>query len=246
MMALTATATRSTRQQICKRLGMVKPYLVIESPNRSNIVYSVYPAETIEGTFAPLVEEIRRKRTSMEKVIIFCRTYDESSRIYLFLRSRLSVFGVQPIGAPDLSRFRLVEMFTACTHRDVKDSILVNFTCAEGVLRVVVATVAFGMGLDCPNVRRIIHWGSSSDVEAYLQETGRAGRDGMPAQAILYAVSHTVNRFMDDNMKDYVKNKEICRRRLLLQDFDGDVKYTENCGCCDICKRKCTCMQCCE
>ena len=68
----------------------------------------------------------------------------------------------------------------------------------------------------------------------------------MPAQAILYAVSHTVNRVMDDNMKDYVKNKEICRRRLLLGDFDGDVKYTEKCGCCDICKPKCTCMQCCE
>ena len=75
-----------------------------------------------------------------------------------------------------------------------------------------VATVAFGMGLDCPNVHHIIHWGASNDVEAYFQETGRAGCNGMPAQAILYSVSHTANRFMDDNMREYVKNKDTCRR----------------------------------
>ena len=58
---------------------------------------------------------------------VFCRTYDDSSPIYLFIQSRLGVLGVQPIGAPDLSRFRLVGMFTSCTHKDVKESILANF-----------------------------------------------------------------------------------------------------------------------
>ena len=57
------------------------------------------------------------------------------------------------------------------------------------MLRVVIATIAFGMGLDCPNVRRIIHWGPSNDVEAYIQETGRAGRDGESAEALLYTIS---------------------------------------------------------
>ena len=59
-------------------------------------------------------------------------------------------------------------MFSACTHPPVKDSILKAFGNPEGNLRVVVATVAFGMGLDCPNVRRIIHWGASTDIELYL------------------------------------------------------------------------------
>ena len=77
-------------------------------------------------------------------------------------------------------------MLTACTHRDVKDSILVNFIDPHGVLRVVIATVAFGMGLDCPNVCHIIYWGASNDVEAYLQETGRAGQDGMPVKSVLW------------------------------------------------------------
>ena len=212
MMALTATATQTSRQQICKHLGMVKPFLLVESPNRPNITYSVLAAETIKETFAPLVEEIRRKHTSMDKVIVFCRTYDDSSRIYLFIRSRLGVLGVQPVGAPDLSRLRLVEMFTACTHKDVKESILANFIIPEGYLRVVIATVAFGMGLDCPTVRRIVHWGGSNDIEAYLQETGGAGRDGMLSQAILYSISSHTNRLMDENMRNYTKNKEICRR----------------------------------
>ena len=70
-------------------------------------------------------------------------------------------------------------MFTACTRTDVKENILKSFCDPEGLLRVVVATVAFGMGLDCPNVRRVVHWGSSSDIEHYLQETGLAGRDCM-------------------------------------------------------------------
>ena len=67
----------------------------------------------------------------------------------------------------------------------MKDTILTKFHNPRGTLRVVIATVAFGMGLDCPNVRRIYQWGASSDVEAYIQETGRAGRDGKPAEALL-------------------------------------------------------------
>lgn len=57
----------------------------------------------------------------------------------------------------------------------MKKAILETFPKQDSVLRVVVATIAFGMGLDCPNVRRVIHWGPSSDIESYLQETGRAG-----------------------------------------------------------------------
>ena len=59
------------------------------------------------------------------------------------------------------------------------------FSIPHSTLRVVVATIAFGMGIDCPNVRRVIHWGPSTDVELYLQETGHAGHDMLPSQAIL-------------------------------------------------------------
>lgn len=109
----------------------------------------------------------------------------------LYLKSRLKGEIREPIGVRDLAMFRLVDMFTACTRPDVKEAILKAFCDPKGLLRVVVATVAFGMGLDCPNVRRVIHWGPSSDIEQYLQETGRAGRDDLPSIAVLHAVDLT-------------------------------------------------------
>lgn len=169
VMALTATATKLTCQQVCRSLGMIKPFIVSESPNRTNIKYIVQSGDVLEETFAPLVEEIRRCRIHMGKVIIFCRSYDDCAHIYIFLRSRLGGERFEPVGAPDLARYRMVDMFTACTRSSVKDAILRSFCDPKGILRVVVATIAFGMGLDCPNVRKVVHWGPSSDVELYMQ-----------------------------------------------------------------------------
>ena len=73
------------------------------------------------------------------------------------------------------------------------------------------ATVLYGMGLDCPNVRRVFHWRASPDIELYIQVTGRAGRDGLASKAILYNVRSTVNRFTEEDMREYVKNRDKCR-----------------------------------
>ena len=72
--------------------------------------------------------------------------------------------------------FRLIDMYTKWQEVDVKESIIKFFSDPNGKLRVIVATIAFGMGLDCPNIE-IIHWGPSSTVEDYVQKIGRAGRD---------------------------------------------------------------------
>ena len=98
--------------------------------------------------------------------------------------------------------FRLVDMFTACTTPVVKETILQSFCNSSRILPVVIATVAFGMGLDCPNVRRVIHWGPSADIEQYLQETGRAGRDGLPSSTTLF-VADLQSHPTDDSTKEY-------------------------------------------
>lgn len=102
---------------------------------------------------------------------------------------------VEPIGPRNLA---VSDMFTACTTPAVKQSILKSFSSAKGILRILIATGGFGMGLDCPNECRIIHCRPSSDVEQYLQETGPC-RNGMPSQAILTDLqSHPTEASMED------------------------------------------------
>ena len=96
-------------------------------------------------------------------------------------------------------------MFTACTHDDVKNTFVELFCNPSSHLRIVVATIAFGMGLNCPNVIRIIHWDSPGDTESYLQETGRASRDGKDAEAIMYYNSTDISRvFISEKYKTIV------------------------------------------
>ena len=186
-MALTATATISTRKAVCRSLGMKKPVIISESPNKINIVYKVTPnVKDVEDAFEPVVNEILRHRKTMDRVVIFCRSYDDSTLIYHFFRSKLGKNLSEPPGFINIPEVRLVDMFTACTHAEIKEVILQQFENPRSCLRVIIATIAFGMGLDYPNIR-IIHWGPPSDIEAYVQETGRAGRDDLPATAELFS-----------------------------------------------------------
>ena len=155
MMALTATATRSTRQAVVRVLKMVHPEVVSISPNKLNIKYYVkMNVHTLEETLAPLVEELRQKRR-MDRTIVFCRTYDQCTRIYMLMASRLGWEMMEPIDLwQDLSQFRLVDMFSACTHPSVKETILRTLPDSNGILRVIVATIAFWHGFRLPQYQK--------------------------------------------------------------------------------------------
>lgn len=163
VMALTATATKTSRKEICRVLGMRWSVVVAESPNKSNIKYSVLPkSSTFEETFAPLMEEVRRERINVDKTIIFCRTYDNVTRIYRFLKSRLGKGRTEPPGLPDLACFRIVDMFTACTHVDVKNSIIDSFQDPSSHLRIIIAIYcSFWHGARLPKCAKSDSLGSS-------------------------------------------------------------------------------------
>ena len=161
--------------------------------------------------------------------------------IHIVPNKRLGKEAVEPIGAPNLARYRLVDIFTACTPKEVKDSILDTVSKPNRQLRIVVATIAFGMGLDYHDIRRTVHWESPSNLESYLQETSRAGRDQMPlcTLVLMIYVHHMLKT------RKYCKNISTCRRKLLLSECDScHVTSTpreslfEHLGCSDICVAK--------
>ena len=143
----------------------------------------------------------------------------------------------EPIGYPDFHQFRMVEMFTRASTKEMKDKVLKSFINKDSKLRLVVATTAFSMGIDCPNIRSVVHFGVPATIEQYVQEAGRAGRDGEPSTALLLYGSP--GRHVQQNMKRYGENNTKCRRELLYKDFlfYNHSAHTE-CNCCDICDSK--------
>lgn len=248
ILALTATATKATRKIVMKRLSMKSSEIVSVTPDKPNLIYLVQDKpNTIEDAVSPLIEKLRlHQLPSNHKIIIFCRTYDECSKMYRLFKLFLGINFTEPVGAPDLARFRTVDMFCKCTEVSVKECIVSSFCNPSSPLRVVIATIAFGMGLDSPCVRQTIHWSPSSQLEDYVQETGRSGRDGELSPAALY-FTKADQQNAGKCMMDYCRNTSDCRRKLLFEGFDGSNQLTppcSKCTCCDICAKQCDCGKC--
>ncbi len=145
-MALTATATKTLQRQIAYILGMYLPKVIAVPPCKNNIMYSVTSHTSLKSTFD-------------------CADIE-------FLKSDLGDSFLVPPDAPDQSKFRLVDMYTSITDEEVKSQIVVSFSDERATLRLVRATSAYGMGVDCPNVREIIYYGVPSDTETYNKKLG--------------------------------------------------------------------------
>lgn len=230
MLALTATATQQVRDDIARNLKMKKPEIFVSSFNRSNIFIEVQP-----------------KRNALDQVLKCIKKYPgESGIIYCYSRKQvddltqtLDKLGYSVLnyhaGLTDAVRAKNQDLF-------IKDQI-----------QIMVATVAFGMGIDKPNVRYVINYDLPKSLEEYYQEIGRAGRDGLQSSALLLYSSGDINkiRYFFNEAADKEKSElllqgmvkfataQICRRQTILKYFGESyipTDETKNC-CCDICSR---------
>ena len=249
LMALTATATRSARMHICEKLGMSDPVIISQSPDKPSIKYVVHKKEaSISELMVPIADELKEKRTDMIRVIIFMKKYEQCGEAFMYFWKHLREELTEPVSPPnDLSRLRMVDMFTACTRQEVKNNIIVQSFCRpHDTLRIVITTIAFGMGLECGDVHKVAHIGSSYDMKDYLQETGCAGRDGNYSIAVLYYSKSEFASVKDSSMRKYCENIDQCRRMLPLREFGCNDTSTSHafmhsCQCCDICELSCSC-----
>ena len=239
---MTATASKCTLQVVQQRLALLNPVIIGISPNRPNIFFSIKPYLKLDEFSEQLSVELRLQNISTPKSVIFCQSFVDCYQLYSAIKKKLKESFTYPSGYPDLQQFRLVEMYHGGCMTYVRENILNNFTKVGSIVRVVIATSSFGMGIDCSDIHRIIHWGTPQDIEQYVQETGRAGRDDESSEAMLQPKTrHTIS----ETMKHYCINNTICRRKMLFKDF---LFYTEGyqnlCTCCDICFRFCKCLSC--
>ncbi len=221
--------------------------IISVSPNRDNIIYSVLekPKEGAEVCLKNIVSTQKTEGTNMNIVLIFCRTYNNVIAIYQYFRKELGEYMTYPPGSPNFVVNRTVDVYSHCTHETVKNKIVSQFT-QPSQLRVVIATIAFGMGINCHDIRHVIHWGVPADVEMYVQESSRAGRDEKLACATILKNSADMDeRFTTKEIIDYCINKpSICRQKLLFQYFHEHVLSSNGCSCCDICSSQYVCGKC--
>jgi ATP-dependent DNA helicase RecQ len=239
--AFTATATRRVQEDIVEQLRLRDPALLIGTFDRPNLTYRILPRVRIEEQTA---EAIRRHAAGENAGAAI--VYSISRRDTETLAGALGALGIQAeayhAGLPAGERRRIQDDF------------------AQERLDVVVATVAFGMGIDRSNVRLVVHAAMPKSVEAYQQETGRAGRDGLPAECLLLhsgADAPKWRRIMEESAAESGASEEslrtgmellermhrfaagaACRHRALSEYFGQEYRPPEGaagCGACDVC-----------
>ena len=227
IMALTATADDATRQEIASRLNLNNPFYHQASFDRPNIRYTLYEK------YKPFTQLLQYLKTQHENSgIIYCTTRKQVEETAFKLQQQnYSVLGYHG-GMEHSERMIVQESFI------------------RGDTDIVVATVAFGMGIDKPDVRFVIHYNIPKNIESYYQETGRAGRDGMSAEAVMLYDPSDVGRVRflieqgNNPAQQQVEHQKLnamtafaeaqtCRRQVLLHYF-GEYG-TSKCGNCDVC-----------
>ncbi|XP_076146136.1 putative ATP-dependent DNA helicase Q1 [Alosa pseudoharengus] len=241
VLALTASADRESRARVMKQLQMDNPIILALSPNRTNIRLGLIkvPGHTLECLHW-IVRDVKEKGISMLPVIIYCKTVKAVGRVFCHLKGELGEDSWVDRDPEKKVENLLIGMFHSQTLPQNKNRVLSSLS-GQGSCRVVVATTALGMGLNFPNVSHIVMYGLPDDVEAMVQQVGRAGRGGLQAHAIVYAVKQHTK--LDPAVKTVLETGVTsCLRKALYCHFEEHTTSVHPGHlCCTHCHSVCSC-----
>ena len=227
-MALTATADKSARKDIEEQLGLTNSKLFISSFDRKNLSIAVRGQVEKKKKLQEIVNFIERRKN--ESGIIYCLSRKNTEEV----ANHLKAAG------------HSVAFYHAGMHHEEREKTQTDFINDD--TKIIVATIAFGMGIDKSNVRFVIHYNLPKNLEGYYQEIGRAGRDGLAAETVLYYNMRDFvlySQFADDGANTEMQKEKLnrmlqfaeaksCRRKILLSYFGEHLN--ENCNNCDVCE----------
>jgi ATP-dependent DNA helicase RecQ len=227
-MALTATADKSARKDIEEQLGLTNSKLFISSFDRKNLSIAVRGQVEKKKKLQEIVNFIERRKN--ESGIIYCLSRKNTEEV----ANHLKAAG------------HSVAFYHAGMHHEEREKTQTDFINDD--TKIIVATIAFGMGIDKSNVRFVIHYNLPKNLEGYYQEIGRAGRDGLAAETVLYYNMRDFvlySQFADDSANTEMQKEKLnrmlqfaeaksCRRKILLSYFGEHLN--ENCNNCDVCE----------
>ena len=247
ILALTATATKETLKCVTSRLSLEDPAVIGLPPDRPNIKYVVKPVVSILELCNQFCDELILKRMDMPKTILFCRSLQHCATFFVTMKRLLGKNLTEPPGIRPTVGVCLVDVFTSVSTNEMREVLLKEICKPNTTLRLLIATTAFGLGVDCPDIERVVNYGSPRTLEELVQESGRAGRDGRQAEAVLYP-RKIGKKASTSAMEEYEKNNEQCQRKKLFKEFLFSSEHNQlvkACECCDFCAHLCFCDKCC-
>ena len=210
------------------------PCIVLDSPDRPNIKISCHlisNSATLEETFQWLIEALREKKENLDKHLVFCKTINDCARIY---RIFIKIFSRE---------CELFNMFHSKTPDSVKEFIRQDMSFSAGIIRVLICTNAAGMGVNFKDLHNVIHYGPPNDLDTFLQQMGRAGRDGRQAhEIVIYRLHKGHLKAVDAEIVQMLRSDK-CRRKIINAAYMSTSESTcpVSHACCDNCEQSCDC-----